>query len=346
MYRLSSHAEQSNDLVKDRDGERARGSGNARTGVPQAIRRLFLQNRSSRYKGDLLRPLCDLGLVRQEGKRFCSSYRVRLFRGLFIITDPFTLPESDRVFPLSEDESLFLAAHLHVKRGDVVLDVGTGSGIQALCAARRAKHVVATDVNGKALAYARFNAALNGLSAKVEFVRCDRLSEMRAERFDLIVTDPPVIPTPPGSHFFTHSDGGPFGTRVSRVVLRDGPDCLKAGGRMQMLCTALSNGNGKWPLLSDVHESDAFVPRVRELYPRSLALDNLLNQFRKVMAYDKWKATLAAQDLRRVHYLYIDVVPRNRVRSYPLPVQQQSIAKNNGSWGGRMRRLFLAYRGG
>lgn len=109
---------------------------------PRLYEGLFLQNRSIRYDGDLLHPLCDLGLVRQEGKRFRSSYRVRLFRGLFIITDPFTLPEQDRVFPLSEDESLFLAAHLHVERGDVVLDVGTGSGIQALCAARRAKHVV------------------------------------------------------------------------------------------------------------------------------------------------------------------------------------------------------------
>jgi tRNA1(Val) A37 N6-methylase TrmN6 len=255
------------------------------------------------------------------------------------------LQEQDRVFPLSEDESLFLAAHLHVKRGDVVLDVGTGSGIQALCAARRAKHVVATDVNGKALAYARFNAALNGLSAKVEFVRCDCLSEMRAERFDLIVTDPPVIPTPPESHFFTHSDGGPFGTKVSSVVLREAVACLKAGGRLQMLCTALSNGDGTWPLLTDIHESDAFVPRVRELYPRSLALDKLLTRFRGVASYDKWKAALAAQDLRRVHYLYIDVVPRNRVRSHPLPLGQQSTAKNDGSWGGRMRRLFLAYQG-
>lgn len=88
---------------------------------PKLYEGLFLQNRSIKYDGDLLRLLCDLGLVRQEGKRFRSSYHVRLFLGLFLVTDPFTLPEQDRVFPLSEDESLFLAAHLHVKRGDVVL---------------------------------------------------------------------------------------------------------------------------------------------------------------------------------------------------------------------------------
>jgi len=43
------------------------------------------------------------------------------------------------------------------------LDVGTGSGIHALLAARHARHVIATDVNDRALAYTELNAALNGL---------------------------------------------------------------------------------------------------------------------------------------------------------------------------------------
>src|SRR5262249_44565616 len=42
------------------------------------------------------------------------------------------------------------------------LDVGTGSGVQALLSARHARHVVATDVNEHALAYTQLNAALNG----------------------------------------------------------------------------------------------------------------------------------------------------------------------------------------
>ena len=43
------------------------------------------------------------------------------------------------------------------------LDVGTGGGIQALLAAQHARHVVATDVNPRALAYTQLSAALNGL---------------------------------------------------------------------------------------------------------------------------------------------------------------------------------------
>ena len=44
------------------------------------------------------------------------------------------------------------------------LDVGTGSGIHALRAAAHADHVVATDVNPRALEFTRLNAALNGLT--------------------------------------------------------------------------------------------------------------------------------------------------------------------------------------
>ena len=43
------------------------------------------------------------------------------------------------------------------------LDIGTGNGVQALLAARHSRHVVATDVNARALAYTELNAALGGL---------------------------------------------------------------------------------------------------------------------------------------------------------------------------------------
>ena len=47
--------------------------------------------------------------------------------------------------------------------GEAALDLGTGCGIQALLAAKHAERVVATDVNPRALGFAAFNAALNGI---------------------------------------------------------------------------------------------------------------------------------------------------------------------------------------
>ena len=43
------------------------------------------------------------------------------------------------------------------------LDVGTGNGVQALLAAGHSEHVVATDVNPRALAFTELNAALSGI---------------------------------------------------------------------------------------------------------------------------------------------------------------------------------------
>ena len=63
----------------------------------------------------------------------------------------------------------------HVRRA---LDVGTGGGAQALLAAHHADHVVATDVNPRALAFAGFNAALNGIDT-IELKRGDGFDPFR-----------------------------------------------------------------------------------------------------------------------------------------------------------------------
>ena len=49
---------------------------------------------------------------------------------------------------------------------DHVLDLGTGCGIQALHASRHSRRVVGTDISRRALAFARFNAALAGVDAR------------------------------------------------------------------------------------------------------------------------------------------------------------------------------------
>ena len=74
------------------------------------------------------------------------------------------------------------------------LDLGTGCGVQSLHLAGHSDRVVATDVNPRALAMTRFNAALNGLDLDV---RDGSLWEpVAGERFDLITTNPPFVISP------------------------------------------------------------------------------------------------------------------------------------------------------
>jgi ribosomal protein L11 methylase PrmA len=57
-----------------------------------------------------------------------------------------------------------------VKSDDYVIDIGTGSGIFAILAAREGAKVTAIDVNQESLAYAREAARLNGVEENIEFV--------------------------------------------------------------------------------------------------------------------------------------------------------------------------------
>ena len=78
-----------------------------------------------------------------------------------------------------------------VPPGASVLDLGTGSGIGAIFAARWASRVVATDINPEAVRCAQINTLAHHLEHKIE-TRCGDLFEpVGTERFDVILFNPP-----------------------------------------------------------------------------------------------------------------------------------------------------------
>lgn len=77
-----------------------------------------------------------------------------------------------------------------VREGDRVLDMGTGSGVNAILAASKATDVLAVDINPHAVTAARQNAERNGVADRVEVRHSDVFSDVDGQ-FDLIVFDPP-----------------------------------------------------------------------------------------------------------------------------------------------------------
>jgi release factor glutamine methyltransferase len=72
-----------------------------------------------------------------------------------------------------------------------VLDVGTGSGVGAIFAARRGAAVAAVDLNPEAVRCARINVLLNHLEDRVEIYQGDLFEPVVGRQFDLVLFNPP-----------------------------------------------------------------------------------------------------------------------------------------------------------
>ncbi len=122
-------------------------------------------------------------------------------RGRFRVAElPFDIVVFDTVFwePRDTNSLRKLIHDTDLVRERTVLEIGTGSGLVALCCLHaRAKHVLATDVNPNALQNARYNAEmlklLDGLETRsVPLDDRSAFAVLQAdERFDLIISNPP-----------------------------------------------------------------------------------------------------------------------------------------------------------
>src|SRR5688572_1847828 len=77
-----------------------------------------------------------------------------------------------------------------VRPDDRVLDMGTGTGINAILAASKAREVIGVDVNPYAVEAARRNAARNGVTSNTSFAQSDLFEHVSGE-FDVVIFDPP-----------------------------------------------------------------------------------------------------------------------------------------------------------
>lgn len=159
------------------------------------------QQQAARPAQEVLRPLRFSRLTGLIGKALALSYRLtgkdryddfRLehVHGMPILVTP-------SVFnPKIPRTGAFLAAQLDARqvRSDAqVLDMGTGSGVCAIFAARHARHVVAVDINPAAVRCARINARLNHLEQRMEVRVGDLFAPVAGERFDLVTFNPPFL---------------------------------------------------------------------------------------------------------------------------------------------------------
>ena len=142
-----------------------------------------------------------------------------------------------QVYEPSEDSFLLADAALaEIKGYERILEVGCGSGIiSSVIKANTGATVFGIDINPHAVKCAKDN--------RIDVIRGDLLSCIKV-RFDLIIFNPPYLPT---SHDERDNgwinaalDGGYDGRRVIYRFLEDAARCLAEGGRILMIVSSLT----------------------------------------------------------------------------------------------------------
>jgi methylase of polypeptide subunit release factors len=152
-------------------------------------------------------------------------------------------------------------ARLVVHRSvDNALDLGTGSGVQAVHLAGRADRITATDVNPRALDLARLSFALSEVD--VELLTGSLFEPVAERTFDLIVSNPPFVISP--DHRFAYRESGLPGDEVCRRLVEQAPRHLTDGGWCHLLTNWLHVEGADWrecvaDWLKDADGVDAWV---------------------------------------------------------------------------------------
>jgi release factor glutamine methyltransferase len=192
----------------------------------------------------------DDGLPDEAAERFEAWIRRRVARvplqhllGTQAFRDLIVRVTPDVLVPRPETEMLVAwALELLPSPGGrpLVLDVGTGSGCIACAVAveRPNVRVVAVDASPPAIAMARENVAALGLADRVTASVSDLFSGLTPMRADLIVSNPPYIPTNVidtlAPEITDHEpraalDGGPDGLTLIRRLVSEAPQWLAPG---------------------------------------------------------------------------------------------------------------------
>jgi release factor glutamine methyltransferase len=158
-----------------------------------------------------------------------------------------------------------------------VLDFGTGTGCIAIALAAKcpAAKIIALDVSTEALSVARENAARN--KAQIEFVQGDGFAALKETQFDLLISNPPYIPTaeietlqPEVRDFDPRAalDGGADGLDFYRMFATNAKPFLKPSGKIM-----LEFGDGHAEAIRRLFENEKWiVEAVKEDYSQRLRI--------------------------------------------------------------------------
>ncbi len=134
------------------------------------------------------------------------------------------------------DDSFLMAENQIVQKGDSVLDMGTGCGIQGIIASKTASKVLACDINPYSVRCARHNVKLNNIP-NMEIIKSDLFENVKG-KFDTILFNPPYLISNPedrDDYLKLAWDGGKDGKEVIGRFIQEAVEHLKSSGHIMLV---------------------------------------------------------------------------------------------------------------
>jgi len=166
-----------------------------------------------------------------------------------------------------------LAGLLDIQQGEEVMEMGCGSGLLSIAAAKLgAARVVATDLDPRALQATEKNARRNGVAERIEVragswyeaLGMGTLSANQAGRFDVIIATPPQTP---GPQPFGPKYGGWDGALHLIKILENAPHYLKPEqGRVWIMAISLADPQRIWKRLNELFSEVALVRETERVF--------------------------------------------------------------------------------
>ena len=186
----------------------------------------------------------------------------KLNRGLFMKMGKFEIETDDLVY-IPSDDTFLLAENLEIKKGQSVLEIGTGSGLVSMYASLLTDDVTATDINYNALELAEKNFKLNNINTiKLEFG--DLFEPVKDKKFDVILFNTPYLPTDSediiNDDLNYAFDGGLDGRKVIDRFINEVSNHLNDKGIVQIIQSSLSDNNRTL----DMFDRNGFVAEIAE----------------------------------------------------------------------------------
>jgi SAM-dependent methyltransferase len=175
------------------------------------------------------------GLLEPAAPGYEFPFHLRTVQNLYLVSD-YLREEPDAVMGAGETTAILYRAARPARRVASILDVGCGAGTLALLLASDADRALGVDLNPRAVAIARFNAAANGV-ANAEFRCGDLFAPAAGERFDLIVAQPPYYPRPERGEALVFLHGGERGDELALRCVEEAPALLSPAGVAMVFAT-------------------------------------------------------------------------------------------------------------